>query len=81
MTAISEKNNTVNNLKRLPVIMGHFPSGSSLKNMDHFEQIIRKKKFGKYDYGAKLNMQIYGTKESPLYNLTNIDVPVHLFVG
>jgi len=40
----------------MPVIMGHFPAGSSLKNMDHFEQIIRKGKFGKYDYGAKKNM-------------------------
>ena len=62
-------------------MMGHFPSGSSLRNMDHFEQIIRKGKFAKYDFGATINMQKYGTKDPPIYNLTNIDVPVHLFVG
>ncbi len=61
--------------------MGHFPSGSSLRNMDHFEQIIRSGKFAKYDWGAKKNMQIYGTKEPPIYNLTKIEFPVHLFVG
>ena len=26
-------------------------------------------------------MQIYGTKQAPIYNLTKIDFPVHLFVG
>lgn len=61
--------------------MGHFPSGSSLRNMDHFEQIIRKGKFAKYDFGTAINMQKYGTKDPPIYNLTNIDVPVYLFVG
>lgn len=61
--------------------MGHFPSGSSVKNMDHFDQIIKSGKFRKYDYGATKNQQIYGTKEPPVYNLTRIDVPTHLFVG
>ncbi len=42
--------------------MGHFPSGSSLRNMDHFDQIIRKGKFAKYDFGAKINQIKYGTK-------------------
>lgn len=50
--------------------MGHFPSGSSLKNMDHFEQIIRRGKFARYDYGEEINMQKYGSKEPPVYNLT-----------
>lgn len=54
----------------MPVIMGHFPSGSSLKNMDHFEQIIRRGKFARYDYGEEINMQKYGSKEPPVYNLT-----------
>lgn len=65
----------------MPVIMGHFPSGSSLRNMDHFQQIIRKGKFAKYDFGEKKNLEVYGTKEPPVYNLANIDFPVHLFVG
>jgi len=34
-------NNTVNNLKRMPVVMGHFPSGTSTKNLNHFEQFVK----------------------------------------
>lgn len=40
--------------------------------MDHFEQIIRKGKFAKYDFGAKKNQDIYGTKEPPVYDLSRI---------
>jgi len=33
---ISEKNNSVNNLKRIPIITGHYPAGTSLKNFRQF---------------------------------------------
>ena len=79
LTEISEKNNSVNNLPRMKVIMGHFPGGSSVKNMEHFAQNYLSDKFCKYDYGAKRNTQIYGTPEPPIYDLSKIDVPVHLF--
>lgn len=42
--------------------MGHFPSGSSLKNIEHFEQLVKSGKFAKFDYGAKQNMVVYGSK-------------------
>lgn len=74
-------NNTVNNLKRLPVILGHFPSGSSVKNFVHFDQYVKHESFKKFDYGAKNNMKIYGQATAPVYNLTNIRFPVHLYVG
>lgn len=41
LLAISEKNNTVNNLKRMPYIAAHFPSGSSAKNFEHFAQVTK----------------------------------------
>lgn len=31
--------------------MGHFPSGSSTKNMNQFNQYIEKPVFCRYDYG------------------------------
>ena len=30
-------------------------------------------KWAKYDYGAKKNMQVYGSKEPPEYNIADID--------
>jgi lysosomal acid lipase/cholesteryl ester hydrolase len=52
--------------------MGHFPSGSSMKNMNHFQQIIKEQRFAKYDYGKKMNMKIYNSTKPPAYNLANI---------
>lgn len=81
LKAISEMNNTVNNLERLPIIMSHFPSGSSTKNFIHFQQYVKKEEFSKFDYGAKKNKIIYGQPTPPLYHLSNIAFPVHLYVG
>lgn len=50
---ISEMNNTVNNVHRLPVIMSHFPSGSSTKNFLHFQQFVRNEVFNRFDYGKR----------------------------
>lgn len=77
---ISEANNTVNNVHRLPVIMAHFPSGSSTKNFLHFQQYTRQEVFNNFDYGKK-NEAVYGQKTPPVYNLSKIDFPVHLHVG
>ena len=78
---ISEKNNSVNNVDRMPVVLGHYPSGSSTKNFDHFSQSANKGIFSKYDYGAKGNMKVYGSKEPPVYEVKNITFPVHLMAG
>jgi hypothetical protein len=48
---ISDKNNSVNNLERMPVITGHYPAGTSLKNFRHFEQYFHSGKFQMFDYG------------------------------
>ena len=38
--------------------------------------------FRKFDFGSEeLNMQKYGQPTPPAYNLTNIDIPVNLFIG
>jgi len=81
LLAISDSNLTVNNMKRMPVIMGHFPAGSSTKNFVHFSQYIKKEHLCAYDYGEKKNMVVYGQKTPPAYELGNINIPVHLYVG
>jgi hypothetical protein len=79
--AISDSNLTVNNMKRIPFVMGHFPSGSSTKNFIHFQQLTNNGLFRQYNYGEKQNIQIYGQKTPPNYDLSKITIPVHLYVG
>ena len=81
LLAVSDTNNSVNNMARMPVAMAHFPSGSSIKNVIHFQQFIRSGEFKNYDYGERKNLQIYKQKTPPLYDLSKITTPVHLYVG
>lgn len=37
--------------------------------------------FKDYDHGTKLNQIIYGSPEPPKWDLSKINVPVHLFAG
>jgi hypothetical protein len=65
----------------MPVITGHYPAGTSLMNFRHFEQYYHTGKFAKFDWGPEINMKKYNQTTPPIYNVSNIDVPVHLFVG
>jgi hypothetical protein len=42
-------------MEHLPVVMGHFPAGTSIYDMAHFAQMMKYEKFGikRYDRGAK----------------------------
>lgn len=68
-------------MDRVSNFVARFPCGSSVKNLNHFGQLIKSDKFCKFDYGQAKNLQIYGTKTPPNYNLTKITEPIHLFVG
>ena len=51
-------------------------------NMAHWKQLFDHGNFQAYDYGsAKLNQQHYGQNTPPLFDLTKIRVPIHLFAG
>ncbi|CAL1684023.1 unnamed protein product [Lasius platythorax] len=63
----------------LPVILDHFPAGTSAKTMVHFAQKIQSGKFRRYDYGRAKNLLIYKSVEPPDYDLANITVPIALF--
>ncbi|KAG8230453.1 hypothetical protein J437_LFUL009941, partial [Ladona fulva] len=62
----------------LPIVLGHFPAGSSTKTVLHYAQEIRSGKFQMYDYGAEKNMKRYGTSKAPEYDLNAIQVPISL---
>mmetsp|Transcript_30057 Transcript_30057/g.22317 ORF Transcript_30057/g.22317 Transcript_30057/m.22317 type:complete len:115 (+) Transcript_30057:851-1195(+) len=62
--------------------MGHYPSGTSLKSMVHYAQIMNAARFQRYDYGSMLNKYIYHRDKAPLIDVQKIhSVPIAMFVG
>lgn len=78
---ISEDDPHTVSLARMPTIMGHFPAGTSLMNLQHWMQMLERPVFQKYDFGEALNLQHYGSRQPPRYDLARIQEAVHLFVG
>lgn len=76
---------TVNdNVDRFPVILSHYPSGSSIMNMEHWVQGASRSEyaFAKFDYGSEeVNMAVYGQPVPPKYDLSKISVPMALYLG
>ncbi|XP_023311169.1 lipase 1-like [Anoplophora glabripennis] len=56
------------------------PDTIGINVVTHFDQIIISGKFQQMDH-RKGNEVLYGTSTPPLYQLSNINVPVSLFVG
>ncbi|CAG9793273.1 unnamed protein product [Diatraea saccharalis] len=65
----------------MPVIMGHCPTSTARKVLNHMAQVALSKRFQLYDHGMVDNMKMYGSLEPPLYALKNITTKVELFVG
>mmetsp|Transcript_19193 Transcript_19193/g.18335 ORF Transcript_19193/g.18335 Transcript_19193/m.18335 type:complete len:144 (+) Transcript_19193:86-517(+) len=56
---ICDEDVSLDNSDRLNVYMSHFPSGTSLKCLDHYAQLMSTDDFLRYDYGSKDNMIVY----------------------
>lgn len=67
------------NTELLPVILAHLPAGTSVHNMNHYSQVITSGVFGMYDFGVLGNLNHYGQKTPPVFNIDNITPPVGLF--
>ncbi|XP_050355918.1 lipase 1-like [Nymphalis io] len=65
----------------LRVLFGHFPAGTSMHNIVRYSQSIRTSSFQKFDYGSARNLQIYGKKQPPNYNLSAVTVPSVVLYG
>ncbi|KAF2886585.1 hypothetical protein ILUMI_19589, partial [Ignelater luminosus] len=61
-----------------PIIGSNTPSGSSMKQMQHYAQLFLSKSFQHYDYGEKINLEKYGRPTPPKYDLRKVTIP-HLF--
>ncbi|KAL6603791.1 hypothetical protein ACP70R_044152 [Stipagrostis hirtigluma subsp. patula] len=63
------------------IFLQHGPQSTSVKNMIHMSQMVRKRGVRKYDYGnEKENMKHYNLSRPPLYNLSDIPTHVPLFL-
>ena len=82
---VADEDVNEDNCDRLPVILGHFPAGTSVKDMKHFAQMITMKgepRLQMYDYGSATdNKNAYGQDTPPLYDLTKIKTKTALFGG
>ncbi|WVZ79311.1 hypothetical protein U9M48_026905, partial [Paspalum notatum var. saurae] len=59
----------------------HGPQSSSMKNMIHMSQLVRKQVVRRYDYGnEKENMKHYGQPQPPVYNLSSIPRHMPMFL-
>ncbi|XP_011562909.3 lipase member M [Plutella xylostella] len=59
----------------------HFPAGTSLKTLSWLGQLIEKKTYQKFDYGAKKNMELYQCETAPHYDVSKMTVPTVTFHG
>ncbi|XP_065317697.1 gastric triacylglycerol lipase-like [Gordionus sp. m RMFG-2023] len=69
------------NQSRIPVIYGHYPAGTSVRNIAHLAQGILEGDFRKYDLGYFKNLQVYGAFKPPSYDVTQMTVPTMIFWG
>ncbi|CAH8632182.1 unnamed protein product [Schistosoma rodhaini] len=69
------------NVSRLPIYVAHTPAGTSVQNMVHYCQGIVTDRFQKYDYGLIKNLQIYNQSYPPLYNISQLKLPIIIYYG
>ncbi|XP_011499581.1 PREDICTED: lipase 3-like [Ceratosolen solmsi marchali] len=63
----------------LSKIWSDFPSGTSMKLFIHWLQQMTVNKLRKFDYGSRLNLEVYNNSRPPSYDLSKIQVPVAVF--
>jgi lysosomal acid lipase/cholesteryl ester hydrolase len=67
---------------RLKIYTSHYPSGTSLKSLLHFKQIVEAKSFQHYDYGNEENIKRYGKSTPKEYDLSSLNgIPIILCGG
>jgi pimeloyl-ACP methyl ester carboxylesterase len=67
---------------RLDVYVSHFPSGTSVRDVSHWAQEVRSKRFCQNDFGILGNLAKYGTAESPAYDIRTMEAPpIAIFNG
>lgn len=69
------------NTTRIPYYLEFEPQSTSLKNLGHLAQMIRRGTFSMYDYGYFGNLQHYLKLQPPEYNLSAIPETLPLWMA
>ena len=85
ISLLADYNPKYDNQKMFPTFVQHNPSGSSLRSLLHYRQLLETNKhnplFKKFDFGYLENQKKYGQHTPPEYDLNLINVPVRGFIG
>lgn len=65
----------------IKTLVGHFPAGTSVHNIAKYGKMLISYEFSKFDYGKVRNLEMYGVKTPPKFNLDAVNVPVLLIYG
>ena len=71
----------IDNAERWGDRESHSPNGSGWRNLIHYAQIIKDKKFQRFDFGKEENMKKYGTETPPEYDLSKISIKMAIMQG
>ncbi|CAB3257937.1 unnamed protein product [Arctia plantaginis] len=69
----------VSDAQLMSVVMRHLPAGTSSKVIKQYGQAVASQEFRRYDYGPKINVNVYGKEQPPKYEMENVKVPVSLY--
>ncbi|XP_023247872.1 gastric triacylglycerol lipase-like [Copidosoma floridanum] len=72
---------TTFNTSAIPTIFAHFPAGISYQSVEHYWQNIDTREFQAYNYGTRINQNLYFSSNPPVYDLSQVTAPVALFFG
>lgn len=64
----------------LPEYVKHVAHTVSIKQINHYLQLLSSGKFRQYDY-QNSNQKIYNANSPPEYNLSNVKAPTYLYSG
>ncbi|CAH2056961.1 unnamed protein product, partial [Iphiclides podalirius] len=67
--------------RTLRVMFNNFPSGTSVRNLVWYGQLVTNGTFRKFNYGDEENVRRYGTILPPTYNVSAVTVPTIVMYG
>ncbi|CAH1107270.1 unnamed protein product [Psylliodes chrysocephalus] len=76
---IGESNPSLQDKNSIKQILPLIVASVSIKQVFHYSQQISSGNFQQYDFGQEKNLEKYGSKYPPLYNIKNITFPVVIF--